>query len=140
MSATVTGLALLVELQGLTRNAAYSVYLIASNGIGCRKRENRVTRRTTGGGDRSTEGSGHTALVTGASSGIGRSFALQLASRGYDVVLVARRTDRLDALSDCLTSRANVRAHVVTADLGQPDVSRNIKAELDRLGITVDFL
>jgi hypothetical protein len=88
----------------------------------------------------SQEGRGHTALVTGASAGIGRSFAELLASVGYDVVLVARRRDRLEELGGCLSAAHTVRAEVIQADLADPEACRNIKAELDRLGLTVDFL
>lgn len=86
------------------------------------------------------EGRGHTALVTGASSGIGRSFAVLLASKGYDVVLVARRRDRLERLSQRLSSEYGVRADVICVDLADPGTPRNIKVELDRMGLTVDFL
>jgi uncharacterized protein len=76
------------------------------------------------------------AVVTGASSGIGEAIARELARRGHQLVLVARRTDRLYELAETL----NVKAHVLTADLS----SRSDRAELpDRvamLGLAPDIL
>jgi len=57
------------------------------------------------------------ALITGASSGLGAEFARQLAARGFDLVLVARRGDRLEALGNELRSRHNVGAQPLVADL-----------------------
>ena len=61
------------------------------------------------------------AVITGASSGIGEEFARQIGSRGYDLVLVARRIDRLKELADRLRPVHNVECVAVEADLARPE-------------------
>ena len=62
-----------------------------------------------------------TALITGASSGIGAVYADRLAARNYDLVLVARRADRLQALSGALEKRYGVSVTTLVADLSKTD-------------------
>ena len=86
------------------------------------------------------EGSGRTALVTGASSGIGKAFAELLAQKGYAVVLTARRGDRLEALAADLREKYHVTTHTLVADLAQPSASEQIAVELAARQLTIDLL
>ena len=86
------------------------------------------------------EGSGKTALVTGASSGIGKAFAELLAQKGYAVVVTARRADRLDALAAELKQKYGVATHTIVADLSQPDASQQIAGELASRQLAIDVL
>jgi len=86
------------------------------------------------------DGRGKTALVTGASSGIGKAFAELLAQKGYSLVLTARRGDRLDALAAELRQKHQIAAHTIVADLAQPDAAQHIAAELASKGLAIDFL
>jgi len=86
------------------------------------------------------EGSGKTALVTGASSGIGKAFAELLAQKGYAVVLTARRGDRLEALAAELREKYQVATHAIVADLAQPNASAQIAAELASRKLAIDLL
>ena len=77
-----------------------------------------------------------TALITGASVGIGEQFALQLAARGHDVVLVARDGARLEALAKEIEGRNGARAEVLVADLTDPRQLEIVEARAR----TVDLL
>lgn len=74
-----------------------------------------------------------TAIVTGASSGIGKVYAQRLAARGYDLLLIARRRDRLQTIAAELQTRFPVQVRVLAADLAHPDglaaVSEQISAD-----------
>ena len=80
------------------------------------------------------------ALITGASTGLGKIFAEALAARGMNVVLVARSQDALTALAERIEKRYAVQAISISADLTNRDAPRQIKAELDRKNIEVDLL
>src|SRR3546814_2191930 len=81
-----------------------------------------------------------TALVTGASAGLGTHFALALAQRGHHLVLVARRGDLLDQLAELLTRRHNVSAHVIVADLAKKNAVARLAAELEARALTIAIL
>jgi uncharacterized protein len=80
------------------------------------------------------------ALVTGASAGIGSEIAKLLAARGYALVLVARRKDRLTALADELSGEYGVRVETIPADLGKPTPRGKIPAQIEELGLEVEVL
>jgi short-subunit dehydrogenase len=81
-----------------------------------------------------------TALVTGASSGIGLDLAKRFAAEGFDVVLVARSQGKLEEVRAAIEGEHKVRAHVVTADLAQPGAAETLVVELERRGLEIDAL
>lgn len=83
--------------------------------------------------------SGSVAIVTGASSGIGSEFARQLASRGHDLVLVARRTDRLDVLAEDLR-RTGRRIECIGCDLSDAKQRAALVGKVSELGLIPDVL
>lgn len=81
-----------------------------------------------------------TALITGASSGIGRELARIHAAGGRDVVLVARREDRLQALSDELSRDHGIKAEVVACDLSDPAARRKLIGTIHERKIPIGYL
>lgn len=87
-----------------------------------------------------TKWAGKWALVTGASAGIGKAIAEQLAAAGAHLVLTARRTERLVELASGLASKHGTRVEVFAADLAHPGAAREIYAFTTGKGIEVELL
>ena len=83
---------------------------------------------------------GTTAIVTGASSGLGAEFARTLAVRGANLVLVARREDRLTALADELASAHGVTVHPLALDLAAPGAVDELRGFVRERDLTIDSL
>ncbi len=81
-----------------------------------------------------------TALVTGASSGIGVQIARELAKRGHGLTLVARREHRLRELADEFATAYRVRVEVIAGDLTDAESRRTLPDQVDRRGLSVDVL
>jgi hypothetical protein len=86
------------------------------------------------------EGRGRTALITGASAGIGAALARVFALHGFDLVLTARRAERLTALVDTLSGTYAVKALAMPADLARPETCADLVDALERAGIAIDVL
>jgi uncharacterized protein len=80
------------------------------------------------------------ALITGASAGIGWSLAERLAAGGVNLVLTARRTDRLEKLATDLSAKHAIGTHVFTADLTRPEAPGEILAFTTQKGLEIELL
>jgi uncharacterized protein len=83
---------------------------------------------------------GQTTVITGASAGIGAEFARQLGARGSDVVLVARRLDRLEGLASELSTAYGITATPIALDLAVPGAGAALDAALTERGLPVTSL
>src|SRR5262245_62384417 len=83
---------------------------------------------------------GKTALVTGASSGLGLELARLFARDGHDLVVVARRRDHLEALATRLAAEHGVAARIIAEDLADPVAPRRIFEALREWHVEVEFL
>ena len=86
------------------------------------------------------DGTRRTALVTGASSGIGREITRLLAADGVDLVLVARNRARLTELADALQAEHRVPVRIKATDLSEPNAPARLWRELSDAGIAIDIL
>ena len=83
---------------------------------------------------------GSTALVTGASSGIGAAIAVELAARGFELTLTARREERLRQICDSLAERHGVRTGHMAGDLCDPRERERLADQLESSGLEVEVL
>lgn len=81
-----------------------------------------------------------TALITGASSGIGKAFAQQLAARNTNLVLVARSQEKLHQLTKELQENHNIQVEVIVKDLTEPHAAQAIFDATQSKGLTIDLL
>lgn len=81
-----------------------------------------------------------TALVTGASSGLGRCFARQLAERGVNLVITARRAERLEELAAELSDQHGVQVTCLPLDLAEPDSAKTLFEKTEGAGQPIDIL
>jgi hypothetical protein len=89
---------------------------------------------------RKGKGDGHTALVTGASMGIGVDLAECFAKDGYDVIVTARSESALKEVADKLAAKYKIKATPIAIDLGVPGNGEKLSAEIASHGLNVDVL
>ena len=82
----------------------------------------------------------NTALITGASSGIGKSIAQLMASKGINLVVTARRLEALEELKKELEVAHKVNVNCISLDLAKPDSAQSLFDEVQQLGIDIDYL
>ena len=81
-----------------------------------------------------------TALITGASAGIGEAFAEVFAAEGFDLIVTARREDRLRAVAERLEQKYGGRVHVIVSDFSRRDAVERLCGEIAARGLQVDAL
>ena len=81
-----------------------------------------------------------TALITGASVGIGETFARELAARNTDLVLIARSQEKLDRLATELSGKYGVKTLVIAQDLTEPAAGKTVFDRVQAEGLTIDLL
>jgi len=80
------------------------------------------------------------ALITGASTGIGKEFANIHAENGGDLVIVARSKDKLETLKAELEKKYSIKVMVIAKDLGKPEAPKEIYEEIENAGLEIDYL
>jgi short-subunit dehydrogenase len=81
-----------------------------------------------------------TALITGASTGLGADFAQILASRRFNLILVARNEERLTEIANSLTKKHNITCHVIRSDLAESGSAQKLFDEVSSRKLSVDIL
>jgi uncharacterized protein len=81
-----------------------------------------------------------TALITGASAGLGADFSVILARQKYDLILVARSEERLARLANKLSAEYGVKTHVISSDLSVPGSAERLVQNIQSKGLVVDVL